>query len=79
MTQSDTEETLRVFNRDYERGVGGGVGATDTIKLTFRPFHVWKEVITALYTADSARPVMTEGWTQWFLCTHRAAALVGTL
>lgn len=30
----------------------------DTIKLTSPPFHVWKEVIIVLYTADEARPVM---------------------
>ena len=43
----------------------------DSIKLTSPPFHVWKEVITVLYTADEARPIMMEGWTEWFLCADQ--------
>lgn len=41
-----------------------------TIKPTAAPFHVRKEVITVLYTADEARPVMTEGWTALVLRAH---------
>lgn len=40
----------------------------NTIKVTSAPFHVRKEVIIALYTADQARPIMTEGWTEQLLC-----------
>lgn len=40
----------------------------DSIKLTSPLFHVWKEVIIVLYTADEARPIMMEGWTEPFLC-----------
>lgn len=36
----------------------------NTIKLTSERFHVRKEVIIVLYTADQARPIMTEGWTE---------------
>lgn len=54
------------FYRDYEGE------KNDTIKLTSLPFHVWKEVIIELYPADSTRPVMTEGWTEQFLCAHIA-------
>lgn len=43
----------------------------DSIKLTSPPFHVRKEVIIVLYTADEARPIMTEGWTERFLCADQ--------
>lgn len=44
-----------------------------SIKLTSPPFHVWKEVIIVLYTADEARPIMMEGWTERFLCAEKPA------
>lgn len=58
--------TLRVLPWLQER-------KNETIKLTSPPFHVWKEVIIVLYTADQARPIMMEGWTEPFLCAHICA------
>lgn len=50
------------FNRDYKEEEEGK--KPDSIKLTSPPFHVRKEVIIVLYTADEARPIMMEGWVE---------------